>query len=294
MKKILALIDADELLYKICYANQHTWYYVYPEKGLEEEEWVAKYKYKKQAVEYVGNDQEMEIRPVVEYSTEESVIKTLKAAYKTILKDTNAYYSRLFLTGDDNFRIKLATIQPYKGNRKQEKPHYYGFIRDLLLKEYFAEEIFGFEADDQLSMLQTYNNFIEEPITTIICTQDKDLDMVPGLRYNPSKRVTTDINPYNAMLSFYIQLLTGDSTDNILGLKGVGKVAAVKALRNAKEASESAFLEQVKLLYSKNTKSFPGLSIEEAITETGRLLWMQQFEGQLWNMENNYYAEYFN
>ena len=43
-----------------------------------------------------------------------------------------------YLTGKDNFRYKVATLKPYKGNRTQPKPHWYQAIRDYLVAKYNA------------------------------------------------------------------------------------------------------------------------------------------------------------
>lgn len=68
-------------------------------------------------------------------------------------------------------------------------------------------------------------------LSTIICSLDKDLKMVPGQHFEwsrtikgkeiPSKRIfVTEVDGWRW---FFKQLLMGDSTDNILGLFGVGK-----------------------------------------------------------------------
>ena len=38
----------------------------------------------------------------------------------------------LYLTGIGNFRFDIATVKPYKGNRKQEKPFYLPSVRKYL------------------------------------------------------------------------------------------------------------------------------------------------------------------
>ena len=102
----------------------------------------------------------------------------------------------LFLTGDDNFRFDIATVKPYKGTRKEEKPFHYLNAR-AYLESLGAVVIDGMEADDMLAIKQADNtatveqwNMIEggdltldSKNITVICTRDKDLRQVPGWHY---------------------------------------------------------------------------------------------------------------
>lgn len=135
---------------------------------------------------------------------------------------------QLYLTSDDktNFRIRVATIRPYKGNRSSTKPFWYEQIRRHLVDEWRAEVVSGMEADDSLGIAQMAGFYC--PVTgndTVICSVDKDLDMIPGLHYNElhPERGVYEISEITALQNFYLQLLTGDPTDAIPGLYGVGR-----------------------------------------------------------------------
>jgi 5'-3' exonuclease len=92
----------------------------------------------------------------------------------SILVNTEAEEYRLFLTGKDNFRY---TIYPeYKAHRPKEKPFWLQACREYLIATFNAEVIDGQEADDALGINQTGD--------TIICSIDKDLDMLRGDHYN--------------------------------------------------------------------------------------------------------------
>ena len=63
-----------------------------------------------------------------------------------------------------------------------------------------------------------------------IATIDKDLKQVPGNHYNFVKKEFSFVTPEDGLRQFYIQLLVGDVSDNVKGCKGIGPVKAAKAL----------------------------------------------------------------
>lgn len=207
-----------------------------------------------------------------------------------IMESTGADEYQLYLTSDDksNFRFTVATIKPYKGHRSSEKPHWYTHIRNFLVDHRGAIEVFGQEADDALSIEQCSKMdkhllFLrKDTCETVICSRDKDLNMVPGWHYNwgagkqPEKEMWFQ-DEINGLRCFYKQLLTGDSTDNIPGLYGVGKssklLAAVDELRSESEMYKHVF-EQYTLRF--------GNYAEQFLIENARLLWMRREEGEMW------------
>lgn len=147
-----------------------------------------------------------------------------------------------------NFRFEVATIQPYKENRKDmEKPAYLDEIQEHMIKKWGAIEVSGMEADDALGIEATKN-----PRHTMISHSDKDLWQVPcwhdnysktrvrpltyvenpGVfyleRYLPDRHTDEDIENKEAKLSkpklelfttgqyrLYYQMIVGDKSDNI-------------------------------------------------------------------------------
>ena len=99
-------------------------------------------------------------------------------------------------TNKSNFRYQIATIQPYKGSRKdQKRPEHEVALRNYLFKYHSGIEVQDCETDDALGIEQmaTYQNYLYlanpgDPDDfwndTIICTNDKDLDMIPGWHYD--------------------------------------------------------------------------------------------------------------
>lgn len=165
-----------------------------------------------------------------------------------IVNDVDAAELELYLTGANNFRKNAATILPYKGHRPEDKPPHWQNIRDHLIENYDAKVVHGMEADDavgirQSETIQGDRAVSHTQVETIICSRDKDLHMIPGWHYQweCGKQAMRKwfVNDLEAIQFFYKQLLTGDATDNILGLFGVGsKAASVKAIDNTTDEYE--------------------------------------------------------
>jgi hypothetical protein len=241
----------------------------------------------------------------------------IQARIEGILEATGADSYALFITSDDksNFRFKTATIKPYKGNRLSEKPYYYYHIRNFLIDNRDAVEVFHREADDAISETQylAYEEIWEDGIladvlevirektpdqiafdwfkkhdkATIICSRDKDLDMVPGLHYSwgAGKQKEKQLwwqNELDGLRSFYRQILLGDSVDNIPGLYGVGKSSKLID-RLSGCVSELECYEHVLSEYTKRFGSYA----DQFLTENAKLLWMLQYEGQVWEAPSN-------
>lgn len=219
--------------------------------------------------------------------------------------------------GPDNFRNTLATIKPYKGNRAdREKPPLYEHIRGWLCDFTNVHMVFGMEADDALSIEQwesissakrryqiyTEDDPIEEEhlgysvwengwlFDTVICTLDKDLDMVPGWHYRWSKGNVEEIEPWfqtelGGLKCFYKQCLLGDTVDNIHGLYGVGPKSSYISKIEEMD-SEEAIFDLVMSLYRK----WYGSYAEQFLLEVGNLLWMKRTVKDSWEFPGGYNA----
>ncbi len=190
-----------------------------------------------------------------------------------------------------NFRLDVATILPYKGNRSgSEKPPKWQMLRDYLLDQYpdNVSLVTGMEADDQLAIDQyedyykTYNDMgdgipYKEASRTIICTIDKDLKMVPGWHYNWNTDEKLFVTEIEGLRWFYTQCLTGDMTDNIKGLHGVGSKSKLVSVLSDMDTEEQMFLH----VLGEYKKRF-GSYAEQFLLENGRLLWMLKDREEMW------------
>ena len=200
-----------------------------------------------------------------------------------ILAAVGAETNQIYLTAEDksNFRIEVASIRPYKGHRATDKPHWYKGIREFLVEHRAAEVVSGYEADDALSIAQCGSidsGFAEAWCHTVICSRDKDLHMVPGWHYgwqagNQKEQPLWWQDEIGGLRCFYKQLLTGDSTDNIPGLYGVGRTSAhVKRIDSLD--SELDMYSSVKHQYELRF----GFYWPQFLYENAKLLWMLRSE----------------
>ena len=136
--------------------------------------------------------------------------------------------------GKGNFRKDI--YPDYKGSRAQLDDE----MREKLnyLHKYSVEQgaiqADGMEADDLVSIWAWEARDHDEDY--VICGIDKDLLQIPGNHYNygwteKSKRPMWEfVDDNTAHLNLMLQCLTGDSTDNIPGIRGVGAKKAEKIL----------------------------------------------------------------
>ena len=152
-------------------------------------------------------------------------------------------------------------------------------MRDYLLDTHKASLVTGKEADDAMGTHQ-WNLLNSGESLPIICTIDKDLDMIPGLHYNWKKDIIYTVPEHMAIRNFYKQMLIGDTVDNIKGIDGIGQVKADKLLPS--HYSEEQMYE---VILSKYKHQYRDRSIEAVLNIiycTANLLWIQREEGILW------------
>lgn len=181
------------------------------------------------------------------------------------LEDSN---TRIFLSGKQIPHFRTSINPDYKANRKdlvkpQEVKELEWYLQDVL----GAEVIDGYEADDALGWNQSES--------TVICTIDKDLDMIPGMHYNFVKGLCYYVNQLTALKFFYKQMLIGDTSDYIFGIKGIGPVKAEKLLKDTK--TEQEMFDIVYKLYN-DPKRF---------VMNACCLWILRNKGELWVNRQN-------
>ena len=168
------------------------------------------------------------------------------------------YRTELFITTcDNNFRYDIEPT--YKSNRKKNK--YVELLREHLKKGH-AQYSDTLEADDLIA-IRAKELGVDNCIVVSI---DKDMKTIGGYYFSPYQIRFKDENGYNhkvykqqkvqlikqdeADRFFYTQMLTGDSVDNIKGLKGYGVKKAEKVLKN----SSNYFISVAREFISKGQK----------------------------------------
>lgn len=221
---------------------------------------------------------------------------------RTITEGSGSEECVLFLTGDShtvriarrsgvldekfspNFREALAKGKVYKGTRKQDKPFHWINLTAYILSRSNIQVSSGCEADDEIGISHR-----SDPSSSIICTRDKDLRMVPGWHYGWECGKQPEFGPveYDSLgkielvrgksgnkitgggfMFFGSQLLTGDVVDNIGGLRGVGPVKAYDLLSNC--TSEREVFNSVKRHY----EEVGGEHWRQLLEEQCHLLWI--------------------
>lgn len=178
---------------------------------------------------------------LVSEDVSESIAKSrLDVCINNIIRDSGCNEYMLFVSGSKNFRKDIDSS--YKANRAEmPKPKHRETLRLHLINEWRANECDGFEADDGCGIHQKQDG------STLICGIDKDLLQIPGRHYQwPIVRkgvvqregLFHDISEEQGWRNLFTQLLTGDTSDNIQGVKGVGPKKAEKILAECKTETE--------------------------------------------------------
>ena len=202
----------------------------------------------------------------------EFALSTVKHVLNNIMdRFPEAQSRRVFLTGKNNFRDQVATIQEYKGNRdKSKRPHYYTDIRNYLIEHQGAEVIDGQEADDAQAIAQ----WACPDKSTVIVGIDKDLYGCPGFHYHWVKDELFYISLAQANKFFWKQVLTGDRTDNIPGIKGLGPKTADKII----DVTDGSWVAMEQAVQNEYKKVY-GDAWYPAFHENATLIWMRREEG---------------
>lgn len=200
-----------------------------------------------------------------------------------ILEATEANLHEIFISGPGNFRREIYPA--YKVNRKQPPPKWLETCERYLIDEWNATVTDGCEADDALGVAQMEGIYFDDPeipfgLYTVICSIDKDLLQIPGKHYNFVKREFQEISYARGMREFYLSMLIGDATDNIKGLKNVGKSKAPRLLEGC--STEDELFNTCRELYND----------DEYMLLTGRLLWIWRQTNGDWL--NTHYGQILN
>ncbi len=190
----------------------------------------------------------------------------------------------VYIDGDGNFRNKIATIKPYKGQRSvHAKPLKYNDIRQYLLDHWNPTVVYDQETDDEIAIQQTLAAAAGEK--SIIVSVDKDFLQVRGWHYNPNKGFK-NVGEREALERQYVQCLTGDSVDNIGGCFKVGPHKAT-SLICALNLTEAELWDIVVQQYGDSivkygAEHYNGLEADKAALENMRLIYLRRTPGEIW------------
>ena len=275
---MLALMDGDILLYSAGYASERPVYQVYVDG---EETPLHSFTYHRQLMDWISScDQSfldtLEILELREAEPVQLAYYNMDMMIKNIVDKTKATEIIILLSGKTNFREEVATIAEYKGTRdRTKKPVHYDALKGYIKSKYPYEVSVNEEADDLLGIKATQLN--KKGIDAIICTKDKDLNMIPGWHFNMNKDKMVYIDPIEAIKFFYTQLLTGDQIDNIKGVKGVGKARAAKLLEDLDDE-----VDLYNAVYEKYVQVY-GEDAYKVLFENAQLLWIRRQENEVWS-----------
>lgn len=271
-----ALIDGDILIYRCGFAIEHSKYNVYI-RGEEFHGPIAVYNYKKEIPKEQVEDTGCSIEKETEIEPLENCLHAVSTTIEAILDAVETKEHQVYLSGEGNFREKIAVTSVYKGNRDPlHKPKYYNDIKEYLVKRWNAVVVDGMEADDAMGIEQW--NWVSELYNdeTIICTTDKDLDQIIGWHYNFVKKEKYWIDEDVALRNFYTQLLTGDPVDNVQGIQGMGPSGARKILEGCRTREE---------YYAKASAAYVaayGDKGMERLNEMAQLVWIRRERDKGW------------
>lgn len=220
---MLAIIDGDTIAYKSC-----------PGRGKQDENG-AKIITLNEAGEKVENYTEEENQRYL-YQVWDHFSKGLSRLLATCVATDYV----MAIKGEGNFRSII--FEDYKKQRQAKVNGNFPIVNEVRAvceAHGMAIRAQGREADDLIRIWANQARANNTPY--IICSNDKDLRCIPGMHCNIKSLQEFEIfevTELDALRNYYQQLLSGDLTDNIPGVKGVGVVGAKKMVNECSTEEE--------------------------------------------------------
>ena len=176
-------------------------------------------------------------------------LKLAKEYYDRAIEDIvwNTCSDEVFvaLKGKGNFRYEVA--DDYKQHRSGKPLDDKVAKRRKALNKYAYSQ--GHHKSDNCEADDVVSIWAQEALDAgdhyVIAHIDKDIDMVEGWHYNFTKETLYYIDAAEGWYKMCKQMLTGDSTDNIHGLRGVGPKTAEKILADVAPEDMVAKVQEV-------------------------------------------------
>lgn len=219
-------VDGDILVYSCGFAAQKNIHTVW----LGNKKY-GEFEYKKDMMQAIGGeDAPFTFTTEVVAEPVQNALHNVKLAMEEALDNCKADKYKVYLTGKNNYRE--AAFPEYKANRDAaHKPVHYQSIKDYIVRRWHGAIVEGLEADDAIG-ISGYEH------DAIMASIDKDLLMVPGTHYHLRDKTFKVVDDEEGDLIFLRQWLTGDSTDNIPGIKGTGPAKAKKLIPDGMSKEE--------------------------------------------------------
>lgn len=161
------------------------------------------------------------------------VLDKLQSIVSWIVVETGCSHVRLAYSSlTPVFRYDVYELDEYKGGRPVKSPLtklVESTLRNNEMYQHYTIE--GLEADDLICYWAWQCRM--DKVDYVVCSPDKDMKQVPG-QYFKCKGDSTGIETITEDMALYyrnLQLITGDTTDRILGVPGMGPVKAEKLLK---------------------------------------------------------------
>lgn len=165
----------------------------------------------------------------------------------------------LYISDKTNFRYGVAVTTPYKGSRSgKPRPQYLNQAKQYLKDKYKAYVHTNMEADDCIATDMTINENVAH------CGIDKDIRQIEGWHYNFVKGIWEYTSKEESPVMIYRQVLTGDSSDSVPGLSGVGPKKALEKITNPETARQDALAFYLE--HKPKDKKYPEDDIGEITT----------------------------
>lgn len=277
---MLVHVDGDVICYRAGYAAEHTLYHVhYRVDGKQvTKTFDGAQEYKAFIDEQNFGTLDYWVENEVMVEPEEAALYNVRSIIRAIADDMQVDRDtevRVYLSGPDNYRMGIATVKPYKGNRDPtRKPVHAPAIKEYIRKAYDCQVSDGQEADDDMGIAH-FSMWEKDPESTVIATIDKDLDTIPGLHYNFVTKTAYVVTPEDADKFFWQQMVSGDTVDNIPGVPKWGKVKAEKYVAENWPNIAPAVLA----LY---VQGYGEEKARDVMLEMGRLLYIRKRPDEWW------------
>jgi len=189
----IAIIDCDSLVFTI----------IHPNKQLDEN----------------GNPMRTEDDKRFLYveKTQEEIIKCADDLMESVLTKGEFSHYIGFIKGANTIKSRKDVNPEYKSNRNKEQPKWWPFTKDYLISNWGVIPVDNIEVDDAVNI--TRLNIKDSHIVAI----DKDELNLEGCHYNWSRNEWCIMSKDDALYSFWKDMITGQSGDNIKGCPGIGK-----------------------------------------------------------------------